>query len=400
MDGLVHRHGFSLIGLLTGLVLAAGLLGTSATWAADAWLESAYERSIEAQLGLPPVPHPADNPPTPAKIALGRKLFFDRRLSINGTMSCGMCHVPEQGFTNWEIKTAVGVEGRSVKRNAPTVLNVGFYEVLFVDGRDLALETQYIAPLTARNEMANPSAGFVVALLRRLTDYEGLFEAAFDGPASLDRIGMALGAYQRSLVAGASRWDRWYYGKEQGLLSDAERRGFALFTGRAGCVSCHPVGARTAVFTDQQFHDIGYGWWREQLRQKPPASQPVEVAPGVVYDMPRATIDTLGEAPEPDLGRYEVTEDPADRWKFRTPSLRNVALTAPYMHDGGFATLRAVLAFYNEGGRPHEGQDTRIRPLGLVAADLVDLEAFLESLTSPAVGRLIDEARVTGPDNR
>ena len=389
-------------GLLVGLFAADGLADSPDTQEGPRanWAEEAYLRSLDPALGLPAVRHPEDNPPTPLKIALGRKLFFDRRLSINGTMSCGMCHIPEQGFTNQELKTAVGVEGRSVKRNSPTILNVAFYQLLFVDGRDPALETQYVAPLTARNEMANPSAGFVVALLKQLSDYAGLFEEAFGGPASLDRIGMALAAYQRTLVAGDSPFDRWRYGQEDGALNDTEIRGFRLFVGKAGCESCHLIGEQDAFFTDQQFHDIGYGWWREQLRQNPPDVASVEVAPGVVYPMPRTAIAAVGEAPEPDLGRYEVTEDPADRWTFRTPSLRTVAITLPYMHDGGFATLAEVLNFYNGGGRPHEGQDPRIRPLGLNQQELADLEAFLRSLTSPHVPVLIREARSSAPDNQ
>jgi len=392
----------TIAGLLVGILAAAnGPAGAPDTKSAPTgWAEEAYRRSLDTALGLPPVSHPDFNPPTPRKIALGRKLFFDRRLSINGTMSCGMCHIPEQGFTSQELKTAVGVEGRSVKRNSPTILNVAFYQQLFVDGRDPSLETQYVAPLTARNEMANPSAGFVVALLQRLPDYGGLFEDAFGGPASLDRIGMALAAYQRTMIAGNSRFDRWLFGKEGDALSDSEVRGYRLFTGKAGCASCHLVGEQDALFTDQQFHDIGYGWWREQLRQKPPDSAPVEVAPGVVYPMSRAAIAAVGEAPEPDLGRYEVTEDPADRWMFRTPSLRNLAITSPYMHDGGFATIKDVLAFYNGGGRPHEGQDQRIRPLGLSAEELLDLEAFLRSLTAPNIAILVREARSEAPDNQ
>ena len=145
----------------------------------ERWEDRALARSIGGALGLPKVDHPADNKPSVAKIRLGRKLFFDRRLSINKTMSCAMCHVPEQAFTNWEIQTAIGVEGRSVKRNAPTLINVGFHKVLFHDGRDKMLETQFVSPLIARNEMANPSVGLVIDLLRNLKDYKNYFLQAF-----------------------------------------------------------------------------------------------------------------------------------------------------------------------------------------------------------------------------
>ena len=383
------------------LALAAMFFAASPGAAAEPqdWSRAALARALSTPPGLPPVPHPPDNPPTRAKIELGRKLFFDRRLSINRTMSCAMCHIPEQGFANRELKTAVGVEGRSLRRNAPTILNVAYLDSLFVDGRDSALETQYIAPLTAANEMANPSAGYIVALLARLPDYEAPFERAFGAGPSLDRIGKALAAYQRSVIAAGSRFDRWYYGGEAAALSETERRGFELFAGKAGCVVCHEIGESSALFTDNAFHDTGYGWWRERLRQNPPPEQVVEVAPGVRYALPWQMVAAVGEDPPADLGRYEVTLDPADRWKFRTPGLRNVALTPPYMHDGGLSDLMAVLRFYNEGGRPHPGQDRAIRPLGLEEGDLADIAAFLGALTSPEVPRLVEEARSVAPDN-
>ena len=386
---------------VAALVLAGAALAASPGSASEPqdWSRAALARALSTPLGLPPVPHPADNPPTRAGIELGRKLFFDRRLSINRTMSCAMCHIPEQGFANRELKTAVGVEGRSVRRNAPTILNVAYLDSLFVDGRDGALETQYIAPLTAANEMANPSAGYVVALLAQLPDYRVPFERAFGAGPSLDRIGKALAAYQRSVIAGDSRFDRWYYGGEAAALSAPERRGFELFSGEAGCAACHEIGETFALFTDQSFHDTGYGWWREKRRQNPPPVQLVEVAPGVSYALPWRTVASVGEAAPADLGRYEVTLDPVDRWKFRTPGLRNVALTPPYMHDGGLPDLMAVLRFYNDGGRPHPGQDPAIRPLGLAQRDLEAIAAFLGTLTSPEVPRLVEEARSAAPDN-
>lgn len=204
---------FAKVTLFASSILIAHPAHTEACLAdSDNWADRALLRSVTKQLGLPDTPHPADNPPTVEKITLGRKLFFDHRLSINQTMSCAMCHIPEQGFAANELKTAIGVEGRSVKRNSPTVLNVGFLDVLFHDGRDFSLETQYIAPLTSRIEMANPSAGFVVSMLNDLEEYQTLFNAAYGAPASLDRIGMALGSYQRTLVAADTAFDRWYSG--------------------------------------------------------------------------------------------------------------------------------------------------------------------------------------------
>ncbi len=363
------------------------------------WGARALQRSLTVPLGLPVLDHPTDNPPQRARIELGRKLFFDRRLSINRTMSCAMCHVPEQGFANWEMSTAVGVEGRSVKRNAPTVINVGYMRTLFHDGRDTSLETQFIGPIVALNEMSNPSAGHVVSQLQDLPDYQPLFDAAFQGPASLDRIGMALGAYQRSLSGGNTPFDRWFFGGEEAAVSDDVKQGFALFSGKGNCTACHLVDQESALFTDHQFHDTGYGQMRETMRQNPPKTIPVQVAPGVVHDLDFAKVQAVSAPREADLGRYEVSEKPRDRWRFRTPGLRNVAFTPPYMHDGYFSSLHDVVAFYNQGGAGVPGQDPRVRPLDLNDQEMDQIVAFLNSLTTPNLACLAAEARVQAPDN-
>lgn len=364
-----------------------------------AWAAHAVGRTHKPPLGLPALSWPQENPPQALRVSLGRKLFFDRRLSLNGTMSCAMCHVPEQGFTNNELSVAVGLNGLSARRNAPSLLNVAYYQALFQDGRDPALETQFFSPLLAPNEMANPSVGHVIAKIRQLPDYKSRFESVFGRPASPDRIGMALAAYQRTLLAARSRFDQWRFGGRTEAITAREQHGFELFTGKAGCQNCHQVQADFALFTDQQPHDTGYGWHREQLRQHPPATIQVELAPGQFVAVSQALIASVGLPQAKDLGRYEVTLDPDDLWRFRTPQLRNVALTAPYMHDGGLPTLRAVLQFYNQGGYPHNGQSPLIRPLNLSPAELMALEAFLRSLTSPDLNQLVVEARIERPDS-
>ncbi|WP_405107299.1 c-type cytochrome [Phaeobacter sp. BS52] len=357
------------------------------------WAERAAKRSLTPQLGLPPLVYPADNPPTAARITLGRQIFFDRALSINNTMSCAMCHVPEQGFANWELATSVGVEGRSVKRNAPSLINVGLLDPLFHDGRDPMLETQFIGPLTARNEMANPSAGRVVSHLQTDNAYNTLFHEAFGAPASLDRIGMALAAYQRALTVGNSPFDQWFYGEDQTAVSPSAKRGFELFRDKAGCVSCHSLGPEHAIFTDQQFHDTGYGQMRELERQNPPKTLPVQVAPGVIHHVDYDLVRAVSGPRDADLGRYEVTEDPQDRWRFRTPTLRNLAVSPPYMHDGGFSTLAEVIDYYDSGGAGLPGQDPRVRPLGLSHREKSDLLAFISTLTSSGLDCLVADAR-------
>ncbi len=342
-------------------------------------------------LGLPPVPVPADNPLDRERIALGRKLFFDRRLSHNGTFSCAMCHVPEQGLTSHELATAVGIEGRTVRRNAPTIYNVAYARRLFHDGRESQLERQVWGPLLAANEMGNPSPGVLLERIAALPDYEGLFEAAFEGRGpGMETLGMALASYQRTLVSANSPFDRWHFGGEERALGEAAVRGFRLFTGRARCASCHPIGADHALFTDHGMHNTGLGYARAMGAG---GGARVEVAPGSFVELDDAFLAPISETPPADLGLYEITLDPADRWKYRTPTLRNVALTPPYMHDGSLGTLSEVVAFYNAGGIPNEGLDPRVAPLGLSAEEQSDLVAFLESLSGADVPRLVGDAR-------
>ena len=359
---------------------------------------SSYDRQALARvaappLGLPPVPAPADNPITPAKLRLGRKLFFDRRLSLNNTISCAMCHVPEQGFTVNELAQAVGIEGRSVRRNTPTLLNIAYMRTLFHDGRETRLETQVINPLLAHNEMANPSMGYLLDKLSRLDDYARLFQQAFQRAPSVETLGQALASYQRSLVSANSPFDRWYYGKEQAALSPQAQAGFALFRGKAQCIACHHITDQHALFTDHAFHNTGLGWRNTMIRPQQAAPTRVQLAPGVFTELAPEIIASVGEPPQADLGRYEVTLALADRWRYKTPSLRNVALTAPYMHDGSLSTLEEVVQFYNRGGHPHALLDPLIRPLDLSDDDVASLVAFLKSLTGDNLAVLIADAR-------
>ena len=341
-------------------------------------------------LGLPPVPVPSDNPLTAARIALGRTLFFDRRLSLNDTISCAMCHVPEQGFTSNEMATAVGIEGRSVRRNSPTLLNVAYARRLFHDGRETTLEQQVWGPLLARNEMGNPSIGALLEKVKRLPDYAGRFAAVFGRGPSMETLGMAIACYERSLLAADSPFDRWYFGGQTDAMSDAARRGFELFRGKAGCVACHSIGEEHALFTDQRLHNTGIGYQRAAGNER--AAHRILVAPGTFLEVDRSVIEAVGERPPGDLGLYEVTQDPADRWKYKTPTLRNVALTAPYMHDGSIATLPEVVDFYNQGGAPNDNLSPLLSPLGLSRSEQDELVAFLASLTGTTVDTLVSDA--------
>ncbi len=340
-------------------------------------------------LGLPPLPDEGQTLTT-GKIALGRKLFFDRRLSLNDTFSCAMCHIPEQGFTNNELATSIGVEGRSGRRNAPSLYNVAYAKHLFHDGRDNRLEEQIWAPLLANNEMANPSVGYVLNKIRQIPDYRNAFETVFQEPVSMQHLGDALAAYQRTLLAADSAFDRWYYGKQTDAMSAEAIMGFRLFTGKANCASCHALTADSALFTDQKLHNTGIGY-RESMGIRPP-KQRVALAPGVFVDVDQSILDSVGAKPLKDLGLYEITQNPADRWKYKTPSLRNIALTAPYMHNGSLASLPEVIAFYNQGGIANPNLSPLLQPLGLNNQEVGYLLAFLQSLTGSNVDVLVADA--------
>ena len=348
------------------------------------------------RLGLPDPPHAA--PDSPARLALGRKLFMDRRLSRNDTMSCGMCHVPEQAFTVNELATSIGIEGRSLRRNAPSVLNVGFASALFHDGRAATLEEQAWAPLLAADEMGNPDRQTVVGRIAGLPDYAGMFERAFDGaPPSPHAVAAALAAYQRSLVSGGSRFDRWQYGGEPDALTPEEQRGFALFRGKARCSACHTVERTHALFTDQRFHNTGLGAVPARREQ---GSVRVELEPGVATALSRELLNRLFGAAPGDLGRFEVTGASTDRFAFRTPTLRNIALTAPYMHNGSLATLPEVVEFYDRGGGSDPQRDRLLMPLLLSASEKQELVALLRALTGSNVEWLAAEARAAASTPR
>jgi len=341
-------------------------------------------------LGLPEVPIPYDNPVTGDKVQLGRKMFFDRRLSVNNTVSCAMCHIAEQGFAQNELKTPVGVEGKSVRRNAPTIYNTAYLNRLFHDGREISLENQVWSPLLANNEMGNLSIGTVIERVQRLADYEDLFEQAFGRGPDMQTIGMAFASYERTLVSGDSPFDRWYFGKDEAAIGESAQRGFALFRGKARCIGCHTVTPKSTLFTDNEFHNTGIGYYATMR----PAKSKIDLllAPGHIERVDTNLLTTTGTPQFSDLGRYEVTGLPADRWRYRTPTLRNVALTAPYMHDGSLSSLRDVLLFYNRGGVPNEVLDPLISPLGLSDTEIDDLLTFLQSLTGSNVDALVSDA--------
>jgi len=350
-------------------------------WIAAIAFSFAAVHAAAAPLGLPAIA----TPPT-AQVELGRALFFERRMSVNGTLSCAMCHVPEQGFTANEVRTSVGMEGVSLRRSAPTLLNVAFVRHLFVDGRAASLEEQALMPLLHPDEMANPSLDVLLRRVAGWPEYRPLFRRAF-GTArpTAQRIARALAAYERTLLAADSRFDRWRYGGQTDALTAQEQRGFDLFVNQS-CTACHPIGTRHALFTDHEFHNVGVQARSEADRER---DVRVKLAPGLSAVLTPAELRRVGVADVSDLGRHEITRRREDLRAFRTPSLRNVALTAPYMHDGSFDTLEQVVDYYIAGGTPADpAQDPRIRPLAIGREDRDALIAFLKSLTAARVPEL------------
>jgi cytochrome c peroxidase len=344
----------------------------------------------QSSLGLPKDPYEEESPLTQAKVTLGRKLFYDRRLSLNGTFSCAMCHIPEQGFTSQEQSTAIGIEGRTVRRNAPSLLNTGRLRRFFHDGREDRLENQVWGPFLAPNEMGNPAVGQVIEKIKKASDYQDLFEIAFGRGPSMDTIGEALAQYERTLTAGNSPFDQWYFGGQKTALSEDAQKGFVLFTGKARCSQCHSIDKSEALLTDQAFHNTGIGY-RDSMGGEEKRTR-VQLAPGVWTELDQTTIASVSEKKPADLGRYEITQNPEDRWKYRTPGLRNVALTAPYMHNGSLKTLEEVIQFYARGGIPNPGLDPSLKPISLSPFEVHSLAAFLKSLTSTGVTPLVEDA--------
>lgn len=332
------------------VVIAGGLLVYRGREKTAPALPAGNPLRIAAPLGLPPVPAPAGNPPTAATIALGRKLYYDPILSVDNSVSCASCHHPDAGFADGK-PLSDGVRGKKGTRNSPTVLNAAYFHTLFWDGRAADLEQQAAGPVENPVEMAH-SLQDVENKLMRYPGYRAAFAKAFGpGHITFDMVAKAIASFERTLVSGDSPFDRYYYGHDQSALSDSAKRGLDVFMSpeKGNCAACHLIGKEYALFTDDKFHNIGVG-----VKDEKPT----------------------------DLGRYLVTKNDADRGAFRTPSLRNVALTAPYMHDGSLTTLKEVVDFYIGGGNSNPYLDKRVKPLDFLSGqERADLVSFLESLT-------------------
>ena len=286
-------------------------------------------------------PIPEDNPVTAAKVKLGKKLFGDKLLSRDRSLACKGCHQPKRAFTDDRAK-AVGVYGRQGPRSVPTLVNRAYGRAFFWDGRTSTLEEQVIKPIESESEM-DMTVDEAVGRLKHESRYREMFQAAFHREPNGQDLARALASYVRTIYSGDSPFDRYIYGK-RGALSDQQRRGLRIFRGKGNCTACH-IGP---TFSDEKFHNTGVAWREGKLL---------------------------------DEGRFAITGEPELKGAFKTPTLREAARTAPYMHDGSLATLQDVIDFYDEGGRKNPYLDPEIRPLRLTKEEKAELLAFLKSLT-------------------
>ncbi len=340
------RFGFQQL-FLSGLAVVLGALcvlgGFTILFLRAAAAEATERMPPEVPLGLDLyMAVPEDNPLTAEKVALGRHLFFDPTLSRNGRLSCASCHDPARGFTSGKA-VSVGVFGRRGTRNVPTIINRAYGKAFFWDGRISSLEVQVLKPIQDPNEM-DMTLETLVARLKRDDGYREAFSKVFGREISGDDLGKALASFVRTLLSGDSPYDRYVNGESE-ALSSAAREGLRLFRGKGNCTACH-VGPN---FSDERFHNTGVAWRNGRLL---------------------------------DQGRFAVTGRDEDQGAFKTPTLREVVHTAPYMHDGSLKTLREVVEFYNRGGSRNPHLDPELRPLNLTAAEQQALISFLKSLGS------------------
>jgi len=284
---------------------------------------------------------PPENPMTPKKVELGRMLFFDKRLSKDGSIACASCHLPGKAYTDGQ-PVSTGIKGLRGGRSAPTAINRLFSTGQFWDGRAATLEEQSIGPFVSPVEHGFVNHDEMVAKMKKIPGYRALFKDVFGTDVTIDGVGKAIASFQRTIVSGNSPADRFDFGGDEGALSEEAKRGLELFRGKARCTRCHS----NFNFSDEKFHNLGIGWDTNTV----------------------------------DLGRYMVTKNPEDVGAFKTPTLREVARTAPYMHDGRFKTLEEVVNFYNGGGIKNPFLDNTIIPLELTEQDKKDLVAYLRSL--------------------
>ncbi len=330
---------------------------------------------------------PADNAITPARVALGKRLYFETRLSADGTVACATCHDVGKAFTD-RRKTSEGIRSQHGKRNAPTTLNAMFFDSLFWDGRAPSLEAQAKLPILNPVEMGQPNQAQAIAAVAKDPDYIKMFHEAYGHDPNYEDLARAIATFERTLVFLDAPFDRFLAGDQRAISAQA-KRGWALFNGKARCVSCHMLNPAQPLGTDNRFHNIGVAARHqdfEALAQRALAA--LETAGGL------QAVDVLAlQTDLSELGRFLVTKAPADIGAFKTEQIRNIGITAPYMHDGSLATLWDVMDHYNKGGEANPFLDGGIQPLGLTDDEIDDMVAFLLTLTDERFAKQNADAR-------
>ncbi len=375
-------------------VLATGLL-LSATFL------RAQKAPDRVPLGLPSLIVPSHNPQTKEKIALGKKLFEDKRFSSTNEVSCSTCHEAEKVFTDSPLQVSEGIKKLTGTRNAPTVVNAAYFNLLFWDGRSPTLEDQALHPFVNPVEMGLQNHDPILKIVRTDPAYAEAFKQVFgkSGAAiTMNEVTQAIAAFERTQIAADSPFDRYYFRDEKDKLTEAQKRGFDLFVNKGRCVSCHIIEQTQALFTDNRFHNVGVGINAIQKEVPSLAGEFLKAR----YTKTEVDQKVLSDKRTSELGRLAVTRNFDDIGAFKTPTLRNVAVTAPYMHDGSLKTLNEVMIHYNNGGVTEEGDPVNdflsggIRPLQLTDQELSDLEAFMEALTSPEYSHLLKSSKGGG----
>ncbi len=347
------------------------------------WTDSSLSQG-RLPLGLPPVPVPEDNPQTPEKIALGKKLFEDKRFSADGTVSCSNCHDPAKAFADG-LPVAEGIKKLKGTRNSPTVINAAYYTSQFWDGRRPSLEEQakdpFVNPVEHGLGEAQGYHQLIVNVIREDSDYRDRFKKVFGvepGGITIDHVVKAIASFERTVISGDCSFDRFMYGGDKTALSESAQRGLELYRGKARCQECHAISEKYAIFTDNKFHNLGVGFKKIQPRLREIVKE-IRMAKQQGRELDESIL-TNTEVSE--LGRFVVTMKTSDLGAFKTPTLRNIAVTAPYMHDGSMATLEEVMALYNKGGEKNPFLGS-VRVLNLTDEEIKDVIEFMKSLTSP-----------------
>lgn len=327
---------------VSGLCLACSAAQQTPPWEAANPIQPIPASPLGIEQSLADLP----DPPTPERVRLGRWLFHDKRLSADGTISCGTCHIPAHAFSE-PTPVSTGIGGQKGGRKSPSFVNQAWtlYPHFFWDGRAATLEAQALGPVENPIEMGNTHTA-MLSTLQGIQGYAPYFQEAFGTPEiTLERVAKAIADYERTRMSGNSPWDRWRHGKDETAVSDAVKKGHDVFFNKGGCSQCH-FGQN---FTDSRFHNLGVGWSAEK---------------GTFADS----------------GRFVISRDSTDLGAFKTPTVRDCTKHAPFMHDGSLATLADVVEHYNKGGNANPWLSPMIQPLGLTEEEKQALVAFMEAL--------------------